>query len=150
MNCYSHSLPFKVHFLACEWKVSVLTSWNSVKVKSHMWVVLTSSRTPLHTAVIPNLSSAWHTVEIWEMCFPSFLNCCLPLLGQHHHTVILSVGSVLEDRPSLSYLTASQADMSVHPESSTSVPLPSYSCSFWRVSTAVCFVNTALLIHHFH
>lgn len=85
---------------------------------------LPAPRPPVHTAVIINLSSAWHIVEIWEMCFPSFLSCSLPLLGQHHRTVILSVGSVLEDRPSLSYLTASQAKRSVYPKSSTSVPLP--------------------------
>lgn len=93
---------------------------------------LPARRSPLHPAVITNLRSAWHTVEIWKMGFPPFLSHCLPLLGRYRRAVILSVGGMLEDRQSLSYLTPSQADVSVHPKSSTSVPLSSYSCSVWH------------------
>lgn len=58
-------LPFKVHFLACELKIAVATSWKECQgQKSHVDSSLLSCRPSPHTAAMTNRRSARHTLEI--------------------------------------------------------------------------------------
>lgn len=123
--------------LPCLWMEGIRIDFTGQRSHVGASYRLAGCRLRLHTAVIINLGSAWHTVEIWEMCFPPFLPAAsLSQIG----TIKLSVAAMLEDRVSLCLpcLTPFPADMPVHPESSTSVPLPCWHCSFWHTFLAPC------------
>lgn len=75
-------LPFKVHFLACELKIAVSTSWKECQGQNRMWVV------PYYPADPPRTQPLW-LIEVPGTQWRSFLTCCFPsprLAARRHHS----------------------------------------------------------------